>query len=206
MTRAPRVLVIDDDPAALQITRIQLQPEGYELALVNSGVAALDRLSDEPPDLVICDLMMPELDGYAVSRALKADPEWRYVPIILLTALDARDAIVQGLEAGADEFVSKPVEGAVLRARARSMLRVRRTYEQLRACALQPEDRRTEIMVQARLTEREREVLELLLLGRTHEDIAHVLGISERTSKFHQSNLLVKLGAESRLDLMRLFL
>src|SRR6185436_3717362 len=102
MTRAPRVLVIDDDPAALQITRIQLQPEGYELALVNSGVAALDRLSDEPPDLVICDLMMPELDGYAVSRALKADPEWRYVPIILLTALDARDAIVQGLEAGAD--------------------------------------------------------------------------------------------------------
>ena len=86
------------------------------------------------------------------------------------------------------------------------MLRVRRTYEQLRACAPQPEDRRTEIMVQARLTEREREVLELLLLGRTHEDIAHVLGISERTSKFHQSNLLVKLGAESRLDLMRLFL
>lgn len=206
MTRTPCVLVIDDDPAALQITRAQLLPEGYELALVGSGAAALDRLTREPPDLVICDLMMPELDGYAVSRALKADPEWRYVPIILLTALDARDAIVQGLEAGADEFVSKPVEGAVLRARARSMLRVRQTYKCLRACAPQPEDRRTEIIAQARLTEREREVLELLLLGRTHEDIAHVLGISERTSKFHQSNLLVKLGAESRLDLMRLFL
>jgi DNA-binding NarL/FixJ family response regulator len=206
MTRAPCVLVIDDVPAALQMTRIQLRPEGYELALVASGAAALERLPGEPPDLVICDLMMPELDGYAVSRALKADPEWRYVPIILLTALDARDAIVQGLEAGADEFVSKPVEGAVLRARARSMLRVRQTYKRLRACAPQPEDRRTEIVAQARLTEREREVLELLLLGRTHEDIAHVLGISERTSKFHQSNLLVKLGAESRLDLMRLFL
>jgi two-component system sensor histidine kinase/response regulator len=203
---APCVLVIDDDPAALQITQAQLRPEGYELALVGSGAAALERLPGEPPDLVICDLMMPELDGYAVSRALKADPEWRYVPLILLTALDARDAIVQGLEAGADEFVSKPVEGAVLRARARSMLRVRQTYKQLRACAAQPEDRRTEIMTQARLTEREREVLELLLLGRTHHDIAHALGISERTSKFHQSNLLVKLGAESRLDLMRLFL
>ena len=206
MTRMPCVLVIDDDPAALQITRAQLLPDGYELALVGSGAAALERLPGEPPDLVICDLMMPELDGYAVSRALKADPEWRYVPIILLTALDARDAIVQGLEAGADEFVSKPVEGAVLRARARSMLRVRQTYNCLRACAQQPGDRRIEIMAQARLTEREREVLELLLLGRTHEDIARVLGISERTSKFHQSNLLVKLGAESRLDLMRLFL
>jgi DNA-binding response OmpR family regulator len=205
MTRAPSVLVIDDDPAALQITRFQLQPDGYELALVGSGAAALERLSGEPSDLVICDLMMPELDGYAVSRALKADPEWRYVPIILLTALDAHDAIVQGLEAGADEFVGKPVEAAVLRARARSMLRVRETYKRLRACA-QPDDRRTELMAHARLTEREREVLELLLLGRTHEDIAHVLGITARTSKFHQSNLLVKLGAESRLDLMRLFL
>jgi DNA-binding NarL/FixJ family response regulator len=206
MTRAPSVLVIDDDPAALQITQVQLRPEGYDVALVGGGAAALERLPGEPPDLVICDLMMPDLDGYAVSRALKADPEWRYVPIILLTALDARDAIVQGLEAGADEFVSKPVEGAVLRARARSMLRVRQTYKRLRACAPQPEERRAEIMAQARLTEREREVLELLLLGRTHEDIAHALGITERTSKFHQSNLLVKLGAESRLDLMRLFL
>lgn len=206
MTRMPCVLVIDDDPAALQITRAQLLPEGYELTLVGSGAAALERLGGEPPDLVICDLMMPGLDGYAVSRALKADPEWRYVPIILLTALDARDAVVEGLEAGADEFVTKPVEGAVLRARARSMLRVRQTYKCLRTCAPQPGGRRTEIMAQARLTEREREVLELLLLGRSHEDIATVLGISERTSKFHQSNLLVKLGAESRLDLMRLFL
>ncbi len=206
MTRAPRVLVIDDDPTALQITQAQLLPEGYELQLASGGAAALDHLTDEPADLVICDLMMPELDGYAVSRAFKSHAEWRYVPIILLTALDVRDALIKGLEAGADEFVTKPIEGAVLRARARSMLRVRHTYKQLRVAASQPDGRRAEIVDHARLTAREREVLELLLLGRTHEDIAHVLGISERTSKFHQTNLLAKLGAESRLDLMRLFL
>jgi DNA-binding NarL/FixJ family response regulator len=206
MTLAPRVLVIDDDPTALQTTQAQLLPEGYDLTLAAGGPAAVALLGQPPFDLVICDLMMPELDGYAVARAFKAHPEWRYVPIILLTALDARDAVVAGLEAGADEFVTKPVEGAVLRARARSMLRVRQTYKRLRAEAPQPGDRRAEIVSQARLTDREREVLDLLLLGRTHEDIAHVLGISERTSKFHQTNLLAKLGAESRLDLMRLFL
>jgi DNA-binding NarL/FixJ family response regulator len=205
MTRAPRVLVIDDDRMALQTTEAQLLPEGYELQLETGGAGALERLTHEPSDLVICDLMMPEIDGHAVCRAFKAHPEWRYVPIILLTGLDARDALVAGLEAGADEFVTKPVEGAVLRARARSMLRVRMTYKWLRL-GNPAGDRRSEIVAQARLTEREREVLDLLLLGRTHEDIARLLGITERTSKFHQANLLTKLGAESRLDLLRLFL
>jgi len=206
MTRAARVVAIDDDPAALQTTQAQLSPEGYEFLPVASGVAALTYLGGEPADLVICDVMMPEIDGHAVSRAFKAHPEWRYVPIILLTAFDARSAIVEGLEAGADDFVAKPVEGAVLRARVRSMLRVRQTYKRLRASAAEPGGRRAEIVAQARLTEREREVLDLLLLGRTHEDIALLLGISERTSKFHQANLFTKLGAESRLDLLRLFL
>ena len=93
----------------------------------------------------------------------------------------------------------------MLRARARSMLRVRQTYKHLRADP-QPGNRRAEIVSQARLTEREREVLDLLVLGRTHEDIAIVLGISERTSKFHHANPLAKLGTESRIDLMPLFL
>ncbi|MBX3155018.1 MAG: response regulator [Deltaproteobacteria bacterium] len=208
MTRRPRVLVIDDDPTALQVTTAQLTPEGYEIVCEGGGAAGLLHLDGEPFDLVICDVMMPELDGYAVARAVKKHPEWRYVPIILLTALGAREAIVTGLEAGADEFVTKPVEGEVLRARARSMLRVRNAYTGLRRFGSEPPpaDRRAELVDQARLTGREREVLELLLLGRTHEDIAAMLGISERTSKFHQANLLAKLGAESRLDLMRLFL
>jgi adenylate cyclase len=202
-----RVLVIDDDLAALQVASAQLMPEGYEVQLASCGREVVDKLEELAcPDVVICDLRMPKLDGYGVTAALKAHPEWRYVPIILLTALDACDALVAGLEAGADEFVSKPIDGAVLRARVRSMLRVRSTYRALRAEEATTGGRRAELVEQARLTNREREVLDLLLLGRTHEDIASVLGISQRTSKFHQANLLAKLGAESRLDLMRLFL
>jgi DNA-binding NarL/FixJ family response regulator len=202
-----RVMVIDDEPTALLTTQAQLMPEGYELVLERSGADALRRFEEAPVDLVICDVNMPEIDGLAVCRALKAHPEWSYVPIILLTAFDARDAIVAGLEAGADTYVSKPVEGAALRARARAMLRVRRTYQGLRAIEKPPPpERRSTLIEQAHLTTREREVLDLLLLGRTHEDIGTLLGISERTSKFHQANLLNKLGAESRLDLLRLFL
>jgi DNA-binding NarL/FixJ family response regulator len=204
MSLRPRVLVIDDDRVALTTTSAQLHPEGYELQLVEGGVAALEILARPALDLVICDVRMPEVDGYAVARAFKAHSEWRYVPLILLTAFDAPEAIVAGLEAGADEFVSKPVEGPVLRARARSMLRVRSLFRQLRAGS--EDDRRTTLVANAKLTDREREVLDLLLLGRTHEDIATVLGITERTSRFHQQNLLAKLGAESRMDLMRLFL
>lgn len=200
----PRVLVIDDDQGSLQTTRAQLLSEPYELTLLSSGAAALGLMATPAVDLAICDLMMPEIDGVAVCRAFKAHPEWRYVPILLLTAVDAADALVDALEAGADTFVTKPVHGELLRARARAMLRVRQAYTGLRL-PKEP-DRRSTLVERARLTDREREVLDLLLLGRTHEDIATLLGISQRTSKFHQANLLQKLGAESRLDLMRLFL
>jgi adenylate cyclase len=206
MSRAHRVLLVDDDPVTLVTTAAQLQPDAYELVKLPGGVEALEYLSQPPVDLVICDVMMSEVDGYAVARAFKSHSEWRYVPLILLTALDSEEAIVTGLEAGGDDFVSKPIEGRVLRARVRSMLRVRDTYRRLHMGGSESAKTRMELISAARLTEREREVLDLLLLGRTHDDIATVLGITERTSRFHQQNLLAKLGAESRMDLIRLFL
>jgi DNA-binding NarL/FixJ family response regulator len=208
MSTAAKVLVVDDEPSARQTASALLLPEGYDLRLASGGGEALALLDEAPVDLVICDVMMPAIDGFAVCRAIKAHLEWQFVPVILLTALGEREDVVRGLEAGADQFVSKPVEGAVLRARARAMLRVRSRYAVLRQLRAQapPPDHRGQLVAQANLTAREREVLDLLLLGRTHQDIAEVLGISERTSKFHQANLLAKLGAESRLDLMRLFL
>lgn len=117
----------------------------------------------------------------------------------MLTALCDDLHIVRGLEAGADSFVSKPIAGPVLRARVRAALRARSTYTP------KPEPSRIDtIVAAAKLTSRERQVLDLLLLGRTHEDIATALDISERTSRYHQTNLFEKLGAESRLDLMRI--
>ena len=196
---AATAILVDDDPAGLQTTHAQLLPEGYAIELFTSGLALMPRLERAPADVIVLDMMMPELDGLQVTRKLKDHPEWRYVPVLVLTANDTQEALIDGLDAGADLFVAKPVDGPTLRARVRSLLRIRRAYSQLR-------DRKASVIERANLTAREREVLDLLLLGRTHEDIANVLGISERTSKFHQANLLAKLGAESRLDLMRLLL
>jgi DNA-binding NarL/FixJ family response regulator len=205
MNAAPRVVVIDDDPTARQTAHALLLPSAYDLSLVDGGERALALLETTEADVVVCDVMMPGVDGFTVCRAMKAHSEWQFVPVILLTALGGREEMVRGLEAGADDFVSKPVEGQVLRARVAAMLRVRDRYRALRAASSKSSSKREEVIARANLTPREREVLELLLLGRIHEDIAQMLGISERTSKFHQANLLAKLGAESRHDLVRLF-
>jgi DNA-binding response OmpR family regulator len=203
------VLVVDDEPSARQTIEALLLPEAYRLRFAASGIEALERLGEERPDLVLCDVMMPGMDGFEVCCAIKSRPDGRLVPVILLTALDGVEHQVRGLESGADDFVCKPVVGAVLRARTRAMLRVRGHYTALAERPGDPETllraRRDRLIAEARLTGREIEVLDLLLLGRAHEDIALLLTISERTSRFHQSNLLRKLGAESRFDLVRLF-
>jgi DNA-binding NarL/FixJ family response regulator len=204
-----RLLLVDDEPSARQTMEALLLPEGHELHFAASGEDALLALERAPVDLVICDVMMPRVSGLDVCRAMKQHPEWRFVPVILVTALDGRDDVVRGLDAGADDFLSRPVEGAVLRARVRAMLRVRAHYREPSRQSDENtllRERRARLISAAALTQRESEVLELLLLGRAHPDIAVALAISERTSKFHQANLLRKLGAESRNDLMRLFL
>lgn len=200
MTVEINILVVDDDPIALVTTKAQLAPEGWTIHGALHVGDALARLSETPMHLVICDALMPERDGFEVCRLFKAAPAWAATPFLMLTSLTDDTHIIRGLEAGADDFVSRPVAGAVLRARVRAMLRARTTYNLQR----DPEPSRREAIIQsAGLTARERQVLDLLLLGRTHEDIAVALDISERTARYHQGNLFAKLGAESRLDLMR---
>lgn len=207
---APSVLVVDDSPSARQSVEALLARDPYVLTLVSNGNEALEQLAIRPFDLVISDVMMPKMDGLKLCRAIKTHAEWRFIPVILVTALDGQDDLVRGLEAGADEFLVKPVDRVVFRARVRAMLRIRSQYQELSHSAPKLDelltDRRERLIAAAGLSEREREVLDLLLLGRSHCDIAAALGISERTSKFHLGNILAKLGAESRADLPRLFL
>lgn len=207
---AVRILVVDDEQAGLDTVEALLHADRYDLVFATRGRQALDRLAVGPVDLILCDVMMPGMDGYEVCRQVKAHPDWRFIPLILLTVLDGTDDMVRGLEAGADEFLTKPVERIVLRARVRSMLRIRKQYSELKANSPDLDAllraRRDQLARDAELSTREREVLDLLLLGRTHDDIAQILGISPRTSKHHQQSILLKLGADSRVDLVRLFL
>ncbi len=210
MTTRTRILVVDDDLGSRQTVEALLHGDPYELDFATSGEEALQYLEAPPVDLIICDVMMPGIDGYEVCRRMRADAVWRFVPIILLTALDGEDDLVRGIEAGAEEFLVKPVERVVLRARVRAMLNVRQRFNELQGASRDVDSllkvRRQRIADQAGMSARESEVLELLLLGRSHEEIGTVLGITERTARFHQGSILKKLGAESRVDLTRIFL
>ena len=122
---APRILVVDDVPASVRLLCDKLQHAGYDCRGVHDGAAALAEAAAWLPDLVLLDVVMPGMDGFEVCRALRAMAGFAAVPIILLTALEATAERVRGLDAGADDFVSKPVVMPELMARVRSLLRVK---------------------------------------------------------------------------------
>lgn len=135
MHNPPRILAVDDMPENLEILRVRLEANGYEVVTAADGEEGLAAARSLSPDLILLDIMMPRRDGISVVRELKADPLLRAVPVILVTAKsDTRD-IVEGLDAGGDDFLSKPFEHSALLARVRSMLRQKQLHDQVQALA-----------------------------------------------------------------------
>ncbi len=133
MTRpAATILVVDDEPANRKLLQALLAPEGYVVRTAASGREALDLVARQPPDLVLLDVMMPELDGYAVAAVLKADPSTARIPVIMVSALGDRDTRLSGLHAGAEDFLAKPVDRAELWLRVRNLLRLKEISDSLR--------------------------------------------------------------------------
>ncbi|HYO57015.1 sensor histidine kinase [Archangium sp.] len=126
-----RVLIADDDAVSRKIAAALLSPLGYHLRFASTGEEALAAASEERPDLVLLDVMMPGLDGFEVCRRLRERLRGDYIPIVLITALDRRRDVLQGLEAGADDFLNKPMHGAELRARVSNLLKVRSYHQML---------------------------------------------------------------------------
>ena len=126
---AGRVLVVDDVAANVKLLEDLLGFHGYEVEVAESGEEALAAIKRDPPDIVLLDVLMPGLSGYDVCMAVRADPALAMLPVVMVTALDNREERVRGLEAGADDFLSKPVNPPELIARVRSLLRIRRLYE-----------------------------------------------------------------------------
>lgn len=126
MDAKPVVLIADDDASARATAELLLRSEGYDLLFANDGAQALATAAEAQPDVILCDLMMPDIDGLEVCRRVRAMPELAEVPLILITALDDQRMRLQGLEAGADEFVTKPYSVAELRLRVRMTLRLNR--------------------------------------------------------------------------------
>ena len=130
MRQSPLILVVDDNEANVDILQTRLQALGYAVVTAGDGEEALARARTELPDLILLDIMMPKLDGLEVTRRLKADASLPFIPIILVTAkADSRD-IVAGLDAGGDEYLTKPIDHAALAARVRSILRIKTLHDQ----------------------------------------------------------------------------
>jgi class 3 adenylate cyclase len=130
MMRSPaRILVVDDQPLNVKLLADTLHIKGYEIITASSGREALEKIERDHPDLVLLDVMMPGMDGYAVCRAIRARPETQILPVIMVTALDPHEERVRGLEAGADDFLTKPVNQQELMARVKSLLRVKSLYD-----------------------------------------------------------------------------
>lgn len=134
------ILIVDDDPNAFDVIEAHLYREGYDLFYASSGEEALNLLDSVEPDVILLDVMMPKLNGIEVCRTIKSDSHWKHVPVIIVTALNSKEDLARSLNAGADDFITKPVSGIELRARVRSMLRIKQQYDALEATLRLRED------------------------------------------------------------------
>jgi class 3 adenylate cyclase/CheY-like chemotaxis protein len=128
MTEPATILVVDDLPQNVRLLEAVLAPRGYTVVAAMSGREALERVAADPPDLVLLDIVMPEMDGYAVCRTLREDPATSFLPIVMITASGEQEKVV-AIESGADDFIAKPFDHAELLARVGSLLRIKRYHD-----------------------------------------------------------------------------
>ena len=135
MHKPPRILIVDDNETNRDILRSRLGPQGYELLEAADGEEALAAARQHHPDLILLDVMMPKMDGIQACRQIKADASLPFMPVVLVTAKSDSKDVVAGLEAGADEYLTKPLDQSTLVARVKSMLRMKELTDQVRAQA-----------------------------------------------------------------------
>ena len=189
-----KILVIEDHALMRRNVLTILDMEGYTALGAANGREGLALARSEMPDLILCDILMPELDGHDVLRALRADPATAAVPFIFLTAKGGKADLRTGMNLGADDYLAKPVSRneliAALTARFARKDQQRLDFDSLMANP-------APLMVLG-VSDREAEVLLWLVQGKTNEDIANLLGLSVQTVKKHVSAILVALGVENR--------
>jgi adenylate cyclase len=133
MERTWRILVVDDTPQNVKLLDAILSPRGYAVITASSGAEALQKVHAESPDLILLDIVMPSMSGYEVAQDVRADPATRFLPIVMVTALGAQEEKVKAIEAGADDFLTKPVNQFELLARVKSLLRIKDYHDTIQA-------------------------------------------------------------------------
>src|SRR4051794_16378292 len=125
----PKILVVDDIQDNVKLLAYELADAGYEVAVAYSGAQALESVAAQRPDCILLDVMMPGMDGYEVCRRLKADDRMRNVPVLMVSAKDEVEDVVNGLDCGADDYITKPFNFRIVAARIQASLRVKRAYD-----------------------------------------------------------------------------
>jgi len=191
-----RILVIEDEPEMRRNLMAILRLERFQPLAAEDGQVGVELAKREKPDLVLCDVMMPKLDGYGVIAALRASSETVAIPFIFLTAKGEKPEIRAGMNLGADDYLTKPVAKADLLAAVRS--RLERAAQQI-VPEFKPNFESAKPLEAAfRLTPRVAETLLWLTQGKTNSEIATILGISESTVKKHVLEIFETLGVETR--------
>ena len=185
------ILIVDDSPENLLVLTELLSPH-YRVLAAQSGEKCLRIVSADPkPDLILLDVMMPGMDGYEVCRQLQQDPQTRNIPIIFLTAKASVEDEEFGLGLGAVDYITKPINGEIVKARVRNHLKFRRVVKTVTID--EPEDERM-----AKMTERQREIFRWVQEGKTNWEIARIIGCSEENVKYHMKNILRIMGSYNR--------
>ena len=190
-----KILVIEDEPEMRRNIAALLRFYDYEPIVAENGRAGVGAARRESPDLILCDVMMPELDGYGVLQALQTDVLLSRIPFVFLTAKGEKDDLRSGMNLGADDYLTKPVANADL---VRAIeTRLRRSEQQANR-EFKPDFSSSQPLVRLGLTPRASEALLWLAQGKTNADIATILGITESTVKKHVQEMFDKLGIETR--------
>ncbi|MEY2978251.1 MAG: response regulator transcription factor [Prochlorotrichaceae cyanobacterium] len=203
---AKKLLLVDDDPHMILLVKDYLEFRGYEVLTAENGRDALERLESFLPDMIICDVMMPEMDGHAFVEKVREDDRLSWVPILFLSAKGQSQDRVKGLKKGADVYMVKPFEPEELVAQVESSLRHTQRISTQRAAPYQesgaplPPIRLAKRVV---LTPTETKVVNLVAQGLKNQEIAVRLKVSQRTIESHVSNMLAKTGLNNRTELAR---
>lgn len=196
------LLLIDDDPNLIMLVKDYLEFRGYEVVTADNGRKALEALEQKIPDLIICDIMMPEMDGYSFVEKIRQDYRTEWVPVIFLSAKSQSKDRIKGLNVGGDVYMIKPFEPEELVAQVESSLK--QTNRLLQHSSKIPDlDKQIIVPRNIELTPTEIKVVSLVAQGLANREIAKKLKVSQRTIESHVSNMLNKTNLHNRTELAR---
>ena len=196
-----QLLLIDDDPNLILLVKDYLEFRGYQVTTAGNGREALDVLQALAPDMIICDVMMPEMDGHTFVQHVRDNPETEWIPILFLSAKGQSQDRVKGLNTGADVYMVKPFEPEELVAQVESSLKqASRMFKQQAKGLGGPT---IQVPFDVELTPTELRVVQFVARGMANREIAEELKVSQRTIESHVSNMLGKTGLHNRTELAR---